>query len=52
MTMAESLVAIRNAARCSKIEGTARERWNIADEIEEHGKRAFALAEQIRREAK
>lgn len=52
LVMDETLVSVRNASRCSKIEGNARTLRGLADKMEDHSRRVFALAEEIRRHAK
>lgn len=51
-TMSESLIAIRNAAKAGKIDATSRELWRLADDAENTGKMLFALADELRRNAR
>jgi hypothetical protein len=48
----ESAIAIRNAARVGKLDGTPRQVWNLADEVEHVGRQLYALADELRRNAK
>ena len=51
-TIAETLISIRNAAKASHISASAREQWLLADEAENTGRMFFALAEELRRNAR
>lgn len=51
-TVSETVITIRNAAKCSKISASAREQWRLADEAELVGRQLFALSETLRREAR
>lgn len=48
----ESAIAIRNAAKVGKLEGTTRQVWNLADEVETTGRMLYALADELRRTAR
>jgi len=50
--MDEQLIALRNAAKARRIEGTAREHWRLAEEMDNHAKRVSVLADELRRNAK
>jgi hypothetical protein len=50
--MDETLLSIRDAAKCSHISGSKSELENLADDVESHARRVIQLALEIREGAR
>jgi len=48
----EFSISLRNASKAGRLMGNARERWNLADEIDLAAKRLATVADEVRRDAK